>query len=60
MVLGSNNPWLAAIPMIVLWTPTTLAIVYSRYLSRAWDERPVVLMSGLTLSRANFRVWMAA
>ncbi|MFT6232824.1 MAG: hypothetical protein ACJAZO_003342, partial [Myxococcota bacterium] len=34
MVLGSNNPWLAAIPMIVLWTPTTLAIVYSRYLSR--------------------------
>ncbi len=60
IVLGADNPWFAAIPMIVLWTPTTLAIVYSRYLSRAWDERPVVLMSGLTLSRANFRVWMAA
>ena len=54
------NPWLAAIPMIVLWTPTTLTILYSRYLSRAWDDQPVVLLSGLTIARTNFRMWMAA
>lgn len=57
---GLPHPFLAAIPMLVLWTPTTLAILYSRYLSRAWDDQPVVLISGLTLSRRNFRVWMAA
>lgn len=54
------RPALAALPVIALWAPTSAVILVSRYLSRAWDEQPVVLQTGLMISRRDFRAWIAA